>query len=329
MDPKFIRLPSEEIALLRGQFKALPEITPFEDDIELASKIASYGIFREIGTVNDELARFIFDVQTAKPVRLDSLKAELVEWNGLFGLRVISTDSCQLELRTKGFYDVVHPKLSKNQDGTLHSLFIFPKIVNEIARSEGVELVLVKSWGENTIFGGFDPSKGYYQTNFWEIENNDGLKFADLVRHGQLPFLGTHDLIAHIAGMDRHHWPLLKQNAARVYQSIHSYFMSSGTKSIASLILPYTLGVVLDDLAQPPSYSSKSHLAVLDELLLKISRNDISASLPTLLMQFPKSFQKIIALSRTPNIEQKPFEVRAAINALVQEILSGSLIIQN
>lgn len=326
MEPKITRFSSEEVALLRRRFEKLAEVTSFEADIELASRIASFGIFREIGTVNDELARFIFDVETAEPVRLESLKAELVEWNGLFGLRIFSTDSQRLELRTKGFYEVVHPHLSENKDGTLHSLFIFPEIINKLAQSEGVELVIVKSWGTNSIFGGFDPAKGYYQTNFWEIENNDALKFSDLLRQGKVALMGTHDLVAHVAGIDQNHWPLLKKNAERVYEAIDSYFKSAPKPSISALILPYTIGVVLDDLAQPPSYSSKNHIAVLDELLWKISSNEIPANLPTLLTQFPGSFQKIIDLSRTPNIEQKPAEIKATINFLVQEILGASLV---
>lgn len=324
MEPKIIRFSSEEIALLRRRFEKLDEVTSFEADRELASKVASYGIFREIGTVNDELARFIFDVETAKPVRLESLKAVLVEWNGLFGLKVFSTDSQRLELRTKGFYEVVHPRLSTNEDGTLHSLFIFPEIINKVAQSEGVELVIVKSWGTNSIFGRFDPAKAYYQTNFWEIENNDALKFSDLIRQGKVAFMGTHDLVAHIAGINRSHWPLLKQNAERVYQTMSSYFKSASRPSIAALILPYTMGVVLDDLAQPPSYSSKSHIAVLDELLRKISMREIPANLPTLLIQFPGSFQKIIDLSRKPNIENRTTEIKATVKMLTREILKSS-----
>ncbi len=326
MEPKIIRFTSEEVALLRRRFENLAEVTSFDADIKLASRVASYGIFREIGTVNDELARFIFDFETAKPVRLESLKAELIEWNGLFGLRVFSTDCQRLELRTKGLYDVVHPEISKNEDGTLQSLYIFPEIINKIAQSEGIELVLVKSWGANSIFGGFDPSKGYYQTNFWEIENNDALKFSNLIRQGKIALMGTHDLVAHIAGLDKGHWPLLTVNAERVYQAIRSYFMSASRPSISALILPYTIGVVLDDLAQPPSYSSKNHIAVLDELLLKISKNEIPANLPTLLTQFPGSFEKIIKLSRTPNIEQQPTVIKAAVSEMIQEILKASLI---
>lgn len=326
MEPTVTRFSSEEIALLRRRFENLTEIMSFEEDTALAAKIASYGIFREVGTVNDELARFIFDVETAKPIRLESLKAELVEWNGLFGLRIFSNDSHRLELRTKGFYEVVHPELSSNGDGTLHSLFIFPEIIHKIAQSEGIQLVIVKSWGANSIFGGFDPSKGYYQTNFWEIENNDALKFSSLVRQGKLAFMGTHDLVAHIAGIDRNHWPLLKRTADRVHEAIFLYFRSASKPCTSALILPYTIGVVLDDLAQPPSYSSKSHIAVLDELLWRLSKNEIPANLPTLLTQFPRSFQKIIDLSRIPSIERHPIKIKATIDKMIQEILKTSLL---
>ncbi len=326
MEPKIIRFTSEEIALLRGRFEKLNEVTSFDVDLKLSSKIASYGIFREVGTVNDEMARFIFDVESKQPVCLESLKAELVEWNALVGVRVFSTNSSRLELRTKGFYEVVHPSLSLNQDGTLHSLFIFPEIIKKIVEREGVELVLVKSWGFNSIFGGFDPSKGYYQTNFWEIENNDALKFSDLIRQGKLALMGTHDLVAHVAGLDGTHWPLLKKNAQRVFNAISSYFTSTSKPSISALILPYTIGVILDDLAQPPSYSSKNHIAVLDELLCKISENEIPASLPTMLTQFPESFQKIIDLSRQPNVDVNPGKIKSTVNRLTQEILKSSLL---
>jgi len=323
MNPRVTTFSSEEINLLRSQFEKLPEVFPFRRDPKLAAKIASLGMFREVGTVNDEAARFIFDTQTGNPVRRESLKAELIEWNGLWGLRIYSEDTSSLDLRCKGFYELIHPTPSFSGE-TLHSLYIFPEIIYKIAEAQGIELVIVKSWGKNSIFGGFDPAKGYYQTNFWEIENNDVLKFSDLVRQGRLAFMGTHDLIAHIAAIDPWHWPLLKSNAEKVYQAITSYFKSVAKPSVAALILPYTIGVVLDDLAQPPSYSSKSHLAVLDELLSRLSKNEIPAGLPTILSQFPESFQRIIDLSRVVDAHERPQDIRETVRDFVSEILKSS-----
>lgn len=326
MNPKVVHLSTEEIHLLRRQLESLSEVSLFRSHPELSVRVASYGVFREVGTLNDELARFIFDNESQQPIRRDSLRAELIEWNGLFGVRIFSTDSRRLELRTKGFYDVVHPGLSVNRDGTLQSLCIFPEIIANIAAAEGIELTMVKSWGMNSIFGGFDPSKGYYQTNFWEIENNDVLKFADLTRRGQIAFMGTHDLIAHIAGVDRTHWSLLKQNAQIVFETLQRYFEHTLKPSISSLILPYTIGVVLDDLAQPPSYSSPGHIAVLNELLEQINRRAIPPELKTVLTRFPPGFQRIIELSRTPGIDSRSGEIKLTVQTMIEEILGASLV---
>lgn len=326
MSPNAVPLSARKIDLLRGQFKSLPDVSTFQANPKLASQVASYGIAREVGTPNDELARFIFDAESQLPVRRESLKAGLVEWNGFLGVHICSTDSQRLDLRTKGFYDFVHPKLSANADGTFHSLYIFPEIVARIAAMEGLELVMVREWGMNSIFGGFDPRKGYYQTNFWEIENNDVLKFADLTRQGRIAFMGTHDLIAHIAGVDRSHWPMLKKNAQRVYDGIQNYFYKIKNPSISALVLPYAIGVVLDDLAQPPSYSSPGHIAVLDELLLRIEQRAIPPELRSILTRFPPSFQKVIELSRTPGIHSQPQRIKDAVQAMITEILAASVV---
>ena len=322
---KVIRFSPEELALLRDRFRKLDEVTPFRANPKLCALIASFGIVREIGTVNDELARFIFDTDLGQPVPLSSLKGELIEWNSLNGVRITSTVSQRLELRTNGFYDLVHPGLSKNTDDTLHALHIFPEILAKIAAEEGVELVTIKSWGENSIFGGFDPEKSYYQTNLWEIENNDVLKFSGLIGNAQIALLGTHDLIAHIAGIRRDAWPALKQQAQTVFQAVEDYFLSTPKPSIAALILPYTIGVILDDLAQPPTYGSVSHTVVLNELLRQLAEKSIPANLATLLTSFPKSFQRIIDLSRTYGIEQNKELIKTTVSSMVSEIHLASL----
>lgn len=311
--------------MLRRRFSRLAETVSFRDEPKLCARIAAYGIQREVGTANDELARFIFNADTGTAVRPESLRAEFVDWKGLFGVHIFSADAKRIELRTKGFYDVVHPRWSVNSDGTLHSLFVFPEIVAEIARGQDLDLVVVKPWGLNSIFGGFDPAKGYYQTNFWELENNDVVRFADLTRMRKIAFLGTHDLIAHIAGANRMPWDDLVKIAQRVFDVLSAYFHDVKTPSVSALLLPYTVGVVLDDLAQPPSYGSESHLAVLNLLLREVATGTIPPDLRSWLTRFPRSFQSIIELSRTSGAHADPEKIRAVISTLVQEILSASL----
>ena len=319
---------AEDKQKLRRKFSCLEEVTPFSKSPELAGQIASLGILREIGTANDELARFIFDFRSQTVVERDSLKAELVTWKGFTGVRIWSEQSDRLELRAHGLRDLLHPDFSYDKNFNLHQLVIFPEIVARIAALEGVELVLVKSWGMNSIFGGFDPKKEYYQTNFWELENNDALAFSNLVRKGQLALLGTHDLIAHIAGLKAERWPLLREQAQKVHEGISRYFKNTERPSIASLILPYTVGVILDDLAQPPTYGSSGHALFLEILLEHLVRQSVPADLPTVLTKFPKQFEKIIECSRREVLGVDATALRsesiALVDQLVQEIQQAS-----
>ncbi len=325
MQPILHILNPKEIEVLRKKFEALQEVTLFTENLKFASQIASYGMWREIGTVNDELARFVFDANNNQPVV--SLKGELVQWNGLNGLKIYSAETARLELRLAGFNEMVHPTLAKNNDGTFQALYIFPEIIQQISAKQGVELVLVKTWGNNSIFGGFDPSKGYYQTNIWEIQNNDVFQFTRLLTNGQIAFLGTHDLIAHIAGIKRSEWLELKKTAQTVLSALSNYFQNISRPSLASLILPYTIGVVLDDLAQPPSYSSQSHLAVLSALLDHLEKKEILPKSPVQLLKFPTSFQKIIELSRTSFALQSELVINTSIQSLVNEIQTATVLI--
>jgi hypothetical protein len=320
---KSISFPAETLLDLRREIDQLKEVTPFSVHPNLAERVASIGIAREVGTINDELARFIFDAERGEVVDPSSLWSEFVEWNGNVGVKIQSRHSKRLEIRARGFLEVTHPSFSYNQDGTIHSLIIFPRLVAKIAALEGVELVLVKSWALNSVFGGFDPSKAYYQTNFWELENNDSLLFADLVRQGRLALLGTHDLIAHVAGVRREAWKKLRVDAERVYQAIRRYFIQISSPSVASLVLPYTIGVVLDDLAQPPTYGSRSHMRTLDLLLGELDRNSIPPHLPTVLTKFPPQFEKIIEASRDP--KASPTDLKKMVSAMVTEIQKASL----
>jgi hypothetical protein len=323
--PSTITFSTDDLYELQSELEGLSEITSFADQPALSERLAAIGMAREVGTVNDELARFIFDADRGVAVDRETLEAEFVEWQGRIGVRISSTVTTRLELRAQGFAELTHPRFSRNPDGTIHSLFVFPRLVAEIAALRGVELVVVKSWAMNSIFGGFDPAKAYYQTNFWELENNDSLKFADLVRKGRLAFLGTHDLIAHVAGTRSEAWTLLRAQAEQVHHSISRYFANTQEPTIASLVLPYTAGVVLDDLAQPPTYGSRSHANVLDALLEALDAEAVPANLPTVLTRFPDAFERVIAISRDIESTSSPFRARRAVAKLVAEIREASL----
>lgn len=87
------------------------------------------------------------------------------------------------------------------------------------------------------------------------------------------------------------------------------------------MVLPYTIGVVLDDLAQPPSYGSASHSLALEVLLQALRKKQIDPELPMVLQIFPKNFEKIIQLSRHSQTER--VEVEEAVVGLIGEIFDG------
>src|SRR6185312_15213328 len=109
---------------------------------------------------------------------------------------------------------------------------------------------IVPQWGLNTIFGGFDGSLHYYQTNLWELDNNDTLRFARLLHKRLIPILGTHDLTAHISGVRHEEVQKLALLGERIADSIERYFdgIRAQARTRASLIIPYLVGVLLDDL---------------------------------------------------------------------------------
>jgi hypothetical protein len=296
-----LKVSSDEIQKLQSLLLKMPAVFPTTEDLTFSSLLISYGIAKEVGTVNDELARFVFDAKSNQLVPLESLKARVVSCRGKVGFQIYSEGSLNLEVRINGFRDLCHPGLGENKDGTFACLTIFPEIVAKLAAHEGVELVIARTWAMNSIFGGFAKNRGYYETNFWELENNDTLLFADLVSQRKLAFVGTHDLIAHIAGLNASAWPELAQNAARVRRAILTY-IGKLRPSISDLVLPYTAGVILDDLAQPPSYASTAHRVMLEEILrlLEMPRGALSN---TLLLEYPSLFEQVITLSRSSALE--------------------------
>ncbi len=320
-----IHFSAEKIESLRRNFIKLDRITKFEDDLPLTTTITCYGIMREIGGPNDELARFIFALDKNDFVDRSSMRAEMIQFRSLIGVRIWSTQSSRLEIRTPCFKDLLHPDFSYNDDGSIRQLVIFPEIISRLAKFQDVETVIVKDWAMNTIFGGFNSSKEFYQTNFWELENNDALLFSDLVRQRKIAFLGTHDLIAHICGIQSEKWDSLVTIGNKVFNALSEYFKNAKRPTILALILPYTIGVVLDDLAQPPTYDSKSHILCLKALIEQLETRVIAPDLPTLLTEFPSQFEQVIRLSRNPDVLKNPQIIKQSITKLVEEMLSSSL----
>jgi len=88
------------------------------------------------------------------------------------------------------------------------------EIIVKILQLNGVDIVSVRPWGVNTIFGGFDVNKPYYEGNMWEFINVDAVRYSRLLENRQVAFWVTHDLVSHVAGVTSEAWTVM-QNQGR------------------------------------------------------------------------------------------------------------------
>lgn len=309
--------------LLRSQLLKRQEITPVladrKEDREFASLVISLGIHQEIGTIHDEISKFLFDGTTGARIPLDRMRSELVDYRGYRGVRIWAEGVQSLDPRVQGMRELIHPKFSYDPEGRIHSLVFFPEVIARIAALNGAELVLVRPWANNTIFGGFDPEKPYYEANFWELVNVDALRYAGLLEKKQIAFLGTHDIVSHIAGITGTGMVELSARGREVRELLENYFGEAKRPRPYGLVLPYALGLLIDDLAQPMNYLHPGRALVVSLLMDAIRNRRIDPSEDRILMKYPRAYEKLIELARQAAHE----EVLAHAPRLVDELIHG------
>ena len=305
---------------LRRRLLASDAVVPFSADPDLLTRVAALGMQQEVGTQNDELARFVFDADSDAVVARASLRAELVTYGNEVGVRIWAEGHPRITLRFPGIRALLHPRHCFDADGHLRQLVVFPSVVARWLGTQGVEAVLVKAWALNTVFGGFAPSDGYYQTNMWELSNIDVLQYARLVERRQIAFLGTHDLVAHISGTRGEAWTELAKTATRVRQCIEGYLAGVPDPNLSALILPYVAGIFLDDLAQPPCYGAPSRLAGLDAVLRAIESRALPPGELRYQLRFPESYERLVTLVRFGSDRDVEQQAPGLVAALVAEI---------
>ncbi|MBN21493.1 MAG: hypothetical protein CL678_09430, partial [Bdellovibrionaceae bacterium] len=267
-----------------------------EENLLPVTAAVSKGIAQEVGTSNDEFLRFLYDASSKKKISADSLFSEMITLDQSphlgVGVRIWSSESDRLDIYAKGMRELLHPHYSFNDDGTIKQLVLFPAAIAKILARQEIEAVIVKQWAQNTILGNWDPKTTFYQTNIWELKNNDAIRFSQMISQKQLALLGTHDVIAHIAHSNKEEMQKLSVLAKNIYRELSHYFDGIIEPNLGSRILPYAATVILDDLAQPPSYQSKSHQMVLGALMDEIRRRSISPKQKNMIIQFPKKFKE-------------------------------------
>ncbi|MFL5813384.1 MAG: hypothetical protein ACJ763_07375 [Bdellovibrionia bacterium] len=326
MSYKSLRISPEDKEVLRKEFLKTPEVIPLSSNPKFFSKIISLGIHQEVGTIHDEFSTFLFDGRTGKKIPKEALRSEMIEYRGYTGVRIWADGYDSLDPRVQGMRTLMHPEFSCNTRGEIYQCVFFPEIITRIAALEGAELVSVRPWGINTVFGGFDPTKSYYEGNMWEFINLDALRYSRLLEKKQIVFWGTHDLVSHIAGIRKEAWPELEARGRSARILFEDYFSGMDRPVPFSLVLPYALGMLLDDLAQPMNYESESRRHVVGLLMDAIKTRKIKPDSKRYLLKYPPSVERLIVLARTNDSQETRQHASEVLSDLISELYSYSVL---
>jgi hypothetical protein len=321
-----LRISPEDKEVLRRKLLKTREVVPFSTDPKFFSLLAALGIHQEVGTIHDEFSTFLFDGKSGKKIPRESLRSEMITYQGYTGVRIWAEGFDSLDPRVQGMRTLLHPEFSYNALGEIYQCVFFPEIITQIAALNGAELVSVRPWGINTVFGGFDPTKSYYEGNMWEFINLDALRYSRLLENKQIVFWGTHDLVSHIAGIRKDAWPELVARGRAATAVFEDYFKDHTRPVPFSLVLPYALGMLLDDLAQPMNYESESRRYVVELLMKAIQNRKVKPDSNRYLLKYPPSVETLIALARADNVKITFEKAADILKELISELYSYSVV---
>src|SRR5690349_10830170 len=200
----------------------------FETEPELAAEIAALGLWREIGTINDQLSRKLVTADTRSSLPMECARAELIEYHGYIGVRIWYEDHKRLMTTRRHLEALLHPSLSFNDDGTIRQLVIFPITVARIAQLEDTRLVIVPSWALDLPLTDRHHATAYYldfaTPEQWARVPQQVLHYCRLTENQVIPFFTTHDLADHLAGFFAVSWSLLGGLARRIRECLERVF---------------------------------------------------------------------------------------------------------
>lgn len=322
---KVLYVTAKDKEFLCSQLLRQPSVFSLLRYPSLGVMLSALGIHQEIGTINDQLSRYLFNVETEKEISKESLKSEIIQYNGHIGVRIWSENVNRIDLRIRGLKSFLHPSLSFNEDGSTKQLVIFPESIAKILKLENIDVVIVKEWAINTIFGRFDPQKRFYEMNTWELVEQDVLRYAELLENRKIALLGTHDLVAHLSGMKEKNADTLQKLGAHSKKRLLHYFGQIKKPSVYTLVLPYAAGVLLDDIAQPGNEEAIGRKIALKTVLHAIDSKVIHPQHPRLLTKFPDSYEAFINLARYETPENVRLKAPLLCQKIIKELLNHSI----
>ncbi len=253
-----LRLKQESLERLRAELATKSDIISFQSDGKFCSFLACVGIQFELQ--HEKWDRLSAPLGVSREI----LNCQMIAKDEYFGVVFTRKDGKEFLPDHPSLKDLIDPS-SLDENRCLTRIVIFPEKVAEDFRERGLELVIVRDWVLDSFLTN-QPSYNYQFASEAEMDSKSALRQAQLLSQRQLSFSGTHDLADHLLGVDPSQ---LFQNEEVFRMSLHKIQKHQDQK-----LLTYTMGVVLDDLAQPIWYQSSKHLQALEELSQRLETRD-------------------------------------------------------
>ncbi|MES2855430.1 MAG: hypothetical protein V4692_06195 [Bdellovibrionota bacterium] len=281
-----------------------PEIFSVKSDPLLSSLIFCLGVSFEIGRPGwDRLSETLGKLESSPTAGRNPWNSEIVTLGGKIGLRLWIPGFEEFQPMHVDFKDILHPA-SLDANGRLSQIVIFPEDVAANYARRGFELVIVRDWVLNSGLSTRDSALNYLVTNRWEAETNSARLQTKLMSNRQVAFSGTHDLADHLLASDIEGFAASEEMYRRIAETYENVF-SNGSSGNSCLIASYLVGLLLDDLAQPKWYRSRSHMHVLSKAVALVETFSERFAEETGELELPPSFNPLIELIRLQDTTQE------------------------
>lgn len=294
--------------MLKSWLQDRPDVFEFDED-NYSSLLLAYILLREIGSPNDSLSTYIYIRDSKQKIDKRDLTVSIDDTD---------TQNVTLTLMHSQSIGLLLSYLNEVMTCCDNKIYIQPQQIAKYLRAKKLIPVLVKPWIIQSIFSEFDVRTMAVNDQLWILRNNDIYLYSKMVANHQVIVQSTHDIVGHIAGIDKAGADYAAEIASDIHQKLHAYFGVRGRGNFPSHLLPFMIGLLLDDLTQPPNFHSEKHVQSIRAFLSAMDELDIDPQSPLVLMGFPARINLILQAIR----ERKSFSlsfIRGEIKKLLLE----------
>ncbi|OGT56409.1 MAG: hypothetical protein A3F14_06325 [Gammaproteobacteria bacterium RIFCSPHIGHO2_12_FULL_43_28] len=311
---KSIELTNKDVYDLKAWLCQQEDIISFFHNLQQSTLIVSHTIQQEIGGINDNLARYLYEADTEKKIERVNLHSALCEYDGMIGVSVTNKNSADIRITLPGFNE-----FTRFIPG---GFVILPALAAAYLVRENIEPVLVKRWLMQTTFSPFNPKTDLYQDQLWVLSENHALIYSERIASCQIVLQGIHDMADHAANAKISGWKKAIPIATEMCYQLTNYFHPYQQGNIPSHLISFAAGTILDELVQVSYYGSMGRITTIQALLAKLNKTEINPHAVLALKDFPVSVDHVIAVAAKIKTKQDIPSIYAAVDGYYEDILN-------